>query len=156
MAPLSDLSALSKQLNEATDEANQTLKNFESQLMTLNLGITAEAVIQRTEIPFSNAKSLWPDRVLTSAPCYELMSLGWVKVGGKWGLKLLSEIYQKSETANASDEVIFREAQAISNLSRQNRFLAINNLEKLVAALKEAGDKLLTDVERAKKYTATL
>lgn len=156
MVPLSDLSALSKQINEATEEANQTLINFESQLMKLNLGLPAEAVVQRTDIPLSIAKSLYPDRVQTSAPCYELMSLGWMKVGGKWGLKLLSEILQKSETPNVPDEVIFREAQAVSNLSRQNRFLAINNLEKLVAVLKEAGEKLLKDVEKAKKYTATL
>ena len=154
MVPLSDLSALSEQINEATDEANQTLRDFEAQLMKLNLGIPAEAVIQRTDIPFSIAKSLYPDRVQTSAPCYELMSLAWVKVGGKWGLKLLSEILQKSEGPNVPDEVIFREAQAVSNLSRQNRFLAIKNLEKLVAALKETGDKLLMDVREAKKYIA--
>jgi hypothetical protein len=156
MVPVSDLSALSKQINEATDEANHTLRDFEAQLMRLNLGIQAEAVIQRTEIPLSMAKGIYGDRVLTSAPCYELMSLGWVKVGGKWGLKLLSEILQKSEKPNVPDEVIFREAQSISNLSRQNRFLAINNLEKLVAALKEAGEKLLKDVEKAKEYTAAL
>jgi hypothetical protein len=154
MVPLSDLSALSRQINEATDEANQTLTAFEAQLMRLNLGIPAEVIIRRTEIPFSHAKALYPDNVLTPAPCYELMSLAWVKVGGKWGLKLLSEIHQQSGASNIPDEIIFREAQAVSNLSRQNRFLAINNLEKLVATLKAAGEKLLSDVREAKKYTA--
>lgn len=154
MVPLSDLSALSMQINEATEEANQTLRAFEAQLMKLNLGIYADAVIQRTEIPFSIAKNLYQDKVLTSAPCYELISLAWVKVGGKWGLRILSEIFQKSDNPSNPDEVIFREAQAVSNLSRQNRFLAINNLEKLVVALKKAGEKLLADVRKAKKYTA--
>src|SRR5690606_22948702 len=99
---------------------------------------------------------IYKGRVRTSAPCYELRSLGWVKVGGKWQLNLLSEIFQKSESPNVPDEVIFRESQSVSNLSRQNRVLAINNLEKLVSALKEAGEKLLKDVKKAKEYTATL
>lgn len=156
MVPLSDLSALSEQINKATEEANQTLRGFESHLVNLNLGIPAEAVIRRTEIPIEAAKGIYKDRVRTSAPCYELLSLGWVKVGGKWQLNLLSEIFQKSESPNMPDEVIFRESQFVSNLSRQNRVLAINNLEKLVLALKEAGEKLLNDVEKAKEYTATL
>lgn len=156
MAPVSDLFALSKQINEATEEANQTLRDFESQLMKLNLGISAEAIIKRTEIPFSNAKNVYKDLVRTSDPCYELISLAWAKVDGRWGLKLLSEIYQGPGNLSIPDEVIFSEAQAVSNLSRQNRILAISNLEKLVGAIKEAGEKLVRDVKEAKKFTATL
>jgi hypothetical protein len=156
MAQVSDLFALSKQINEATDEANQTLRDFESQMLKLNLGISAEVIIKRTEIPFSIAKNVYKDYMRTTDPCYELMSLAWAKVDGRWGLKLLSEIFQGPSNLSKPDEVIFSETQAVSNLSRQNRIIAISNLEKLVRAIKEAGEKLVRDVQEAKKFTATL
>lgn len=56
MVPLSDLSALCKQINEA----NQTLRDFETKLLALNIGVPANALISRIDVPMSFVQGMFP------------------------------------------------------------------------------------------------
>lgn len=157
MVPLSDLTALSKQINEATEEANQTLRDFESKLLTLNLGVPADAFISRIDVPLAYAQGLFLGRELsTSGPCYDEMWLSWQKLNGKWQIVVTNRLCQKAAKADEPDHLLREEVRGISNLSREARIKVLSNLEKLVDAIKKSGDKLLGVFAKAKELTATI
>lgn len=157
MVPLSDLTALSKQINEATEEANQTLRDFESKLLALNLGVPADALISRIDVPLNYVQGLFPDRELpTSGPCYDEMWLSWQKLNGKWQIVVSNRLCQKAAKADEQDHLLREEVRGISNLSREARIKVLSNLEKLVDAIKKSGDKLLGVFAKAKELTATI
>jgi|GEM_PF-4950903 len=157
MVPLSDLSALSKQINEATEEANQTLNDFEAKLHKLNLGVPADALISRIDVPMSYVQGLFPGRTLPSnGPCYDEMWLGWHKLNGRWQIVVTNRLCQKATNPEALDELLREEVRGVSNLSREARVKVLSNLEKLVDALKNSGEKLLGVFAKAKEFTATI
>ena len=157
MVPLSDLSALSKQVNQATEEANQILRDFETKLLSLNIGVPANALIGRIDVPISYVQGLFPGRKLpTTGPCYDEMWLGWQKLGGKWQIVVTNRLCQKAVTAEALDELLGEEVRGISNLSRDARIKVISNLEKLVDALKQSGEKLIGAFTKAKELTSAI
>lgn len=157
MVPLSDLSALSKQINEATEEANQTLRDFETKLLALNLGVPADAIISRIDVPLAYVQGLFPGRTLpTNGPCYDEMWLSWQKLNGRWQIVVTNRLCQKAATSEALDELLREEVRGINNLSREARVKVLSNLEKLVEALKKSGDKLLGVFAKAKDFTATI
>ncbi|MBL7557720.1 MAG: hypothetical protein JNM24_17960 [Bdellovibrionaceae bacterium] len=157
MVPLSDLSALSKQINEATEEANQTLRDFETKLLSFNIGVPANALISRIDVPLAYAQGLFPGRPLpTTGPCYDEMWLGWQKLNGKWQIVVTNRLCQKAVASGALDELLFEEVRSINNLSREARIKVLSNLEKLVEALKTSGEKLLGVFSKAKELTATI
>lgn len=157
MVPLSDLSALSKQINEATEEANQTLRDFETKLLALNIGVPADALISRIDVPLSYVQGLFPGQKLSSAsPCYDEMWLSWQKLNGRWQIVVTNRLCQKSLAADSPDDLLRQEARGISNLSREARIKVLNHLEDLVVALKKSGEKLLNVFAKAKDFTANI
>ncbi len=157
MVPLSDLSALSKQINEAAEEANQTLRDFETKLLALNIGVPANTLISQIDVPLSFAQGLFPGRKLPSlGPCYDQMWLGWEKLNGRWQVVLTKRLCQKAVASGALDELLHEEVFGISNMSREARIKVLNHLEDLVVALKKSGEKLLGVFAKAKEYTATI
>lgn len=157
MVPLSDLSALSKQINEATEKANQTLRDFEAKLLALNIGVPADALIGRIDVPLSFVQDLFPGRQLpTTGPCYDEMWLGWQKLNGRWQIVVTNRLCQKAVNSGALDELLKQEVREICHLSREGRIKVLSNLEKLVEALKESGEKLLGVFTKAKEFTAAL
>lgn len=157
MVPLSDLTALSKQINEATEEANQTLRDFEAKLLALNIGVPANALISRIDVPTSFVQGMFPGRKLpTTGPCYDEMWLGWQKLNNRWQVTLTKRLCQKATTQGALDELLQEEVFGINNMSREARIKVLNHLEDLVVALKKSGEKLLGVFSKAKEYTATI
>jgi len=157
MVPLSSLSALSKQINEATEEANQTLRDFETKLLALNIGVPADALISRIDVPLSYVQGLFPGRTLPSnGPCYDEMWLGWHKLNGRWQVVVTNRLCQKDANPEALDNLLREEVRGLSNLSREARIKVLSNLEKLVEALKNSGEKLLDVFVKAKEFTAAL
>ena len=157
MVPLSDLSALSKQINEATEEANHTLRDFEKKLLALNIGVPADALISRIDVPLSFVQDRFPGRKLPSTgPCYDEMWLGWQKLNGRWQIIVTNRLCQKALNSEALDELLEQEVRGISNLSREARIKVLSHLEDLVIALKKSGEKLLGVFAKAKEFTATI
>ncbi len=157
MVPLSDLSALSKQINEATEEANQTLRAFETKLLALNIGVPANTLISRIDVPVTFVQGMFPGRKLpTTGPCYDEMWLGWQKLNNRWQVTLTKRLCQKAVAQGALDELLQEEVFGISNMSREARIKVLNHLEDLVVALKKSGEKLLGVFAKAKEYTATI
>ena len=157
MVPLSDLSALSKQINEATDEANQTLRDFEAKLLALNIGVPADTLIGRIDVPLAVVQEMFPGRKLPSnGACYDEMWLRWQKLNGRWQIVVTNRLCQKAAASHALDELLREEVRGINNLSREGRIKVLSHLEDLVVALKKSGEKLLGVFVKAKEYTATM
>jgi len=146
-ALLKQLSSVSQDLNEASNELSEQIKSIEAALACRKLGVRAWVEMRRR-----------PEREPASdGRVYEFTrvdSLGYDKHQGKWGLLVVS-YYE--ETFDPSD---FEDAKLLRDAPRELRMAAVDLLPKLIQKIGEEASKLAKDVarkaEEAKSIAAVL
>jgi hypothetical protein len=125
-ASLRKLSSLSKNLNEASDALTAELNSVETALNKLKLGVSAWVQIRTEELGSGETG---------------ISSLGYYKLGGKWGLVLYQ--YLDGMQDDSDDGVIpLREAP------RDLRIEAAEKLDDLLEKLAEQASKTTDRVAR--------
>jgi len=145
-ALLKQLSNVSHDLNEASNQLSEQIKNIEAALAAQKLGVRAWVEIRRTPEP----------QEASDGRIYQFTrvdSLGYDKHQGKWGLVVHSWIDEFAD-ANDSDVSFLRDAP------RELRMSAVDALPKLIQEISEQASKLAKEAarkaEQAKHISALL
>ena len=144
---LKQLSSVSQDLNEASNQLSEQIKGIETALASQKLGVRAWVEMRRA-----------PEREKASdGKIYEFTcvdELGYDKHQGKWGL-LVASYYE--ETLDPSD---FENAQLLRDAPRELRMAAVDALPKLIQKIADEASKLAKEVaskaEQAKSIAAVL
>lgn len=135
-APIADLSQLSADLNKASDKATASLKKAEEHFRTLKLGF--EVYLEEQLIPPQTESGPYARTVV--------FHLGWAKIEKGWRL-VIGENHAVADTGEPMGFAV----RPVLDASREVRIAALNQLNKLMAAIKVEGEHLLNVVENASK-----
>lgn len=146
-ALLKQLSSVSQDLNEASNQLSEQIKSIEAALASQKLGVRAWVEMRHT-----------PERDKASdGKIYEITrvdSLGYDKHNGKWGLLVSSWIAEFADPDEEGDLCLLRDAP------RDLRMAAVDALPKLILQIGEEASKLAKEVARkadkAKSLAAVL
>lgn len=154
MSSLSDLSKLSKSLNDESNKVNEVLLDFEEKLVAMNLGV--EAWVTLTEEPYTEELQEGDDR---QVKCLKETELGFGEYCGSYQLLIRYLDYVEDVTQYGNPRWEKREEYGkspIRAVSRQVRVSALENLEKLLDALMVEANRVLKAIERGRKVVDNL
>ncbi|SRR6266568_3912151 len=158
---LKDLSVLSQHLNTVTDELNTALKDIESRLNALSLGVEAWVVKRPLNEEFHES-----GRDETGEPVRgrTAIELGYARLSDGWALVIRSVWYGQElvQTSNShwewsdTGQQSPYDSKPLLRASRTLRAAAVDRIPDLVDALHEAGSKMADAVEKARKISESL
>jgi hypothetical protein len=140
----SQLSSLSRKLNEASDTLSTQITAFESALNELKLGVSAWVVVARWQ-----TDSPWTVDGVVQGTMEEVESIGYGKRKGKWGL-LYSLTYPEIGDPDFDSEMPLRDAPRIE------RIRAIDKLPDLVRELESKASALANEAAEKANQVALL
>lgn len=145
-ALLKQLSTVSQDLNEASNQLSEQIKSIEAALASQKLGVRAWVEMRRT----TESEKASDGRIYGLT---RVDSLGYDKYQGKWGLLVASWIEEVGEPDD-SDVSLLRDAP------RELRMAAVDAFPKLIQQIADEASKLARDVarkaEQAKNIAAVL
>ena len=142
-ALLKQLTTVSQNLNEASNQLSEQIKSIEAALAAQKLGVRAWVELRRT-----------PQREQADdGRTYEITrvdSLGYDKHHGKWGLLVSSWIEEFADPDDEGDVCLLRDAP------RELRMAAVDALPKLILRIGDEASTLAKEVARKAGKAKTL
>lgn len=136
---LKKLTAVSKSLNQASDELSRQISELESTLRELNLGVTAFVTFSKEEIEYK-----MDDGKVYVDHCNQ--DVGYARLNGKWGLSVVTW-YDSNDDPDSMKQMFLREAP------RETRIAAMDKIPELLKALSEQAQKV---TQQASKKAAQI
>lgn len=147
MANLSELSQLSKTLNEQSNQVNELLQNVERKLVEMNLGVEGWVVIgsdRYTETDLHENSIYW---------CAE-SQIGFSQWHDQWKLMFKRVHFERSFDIHGREDWVQRSEDSLRPLlqaSRALRLEAMGHLEELFDALADEAKRVLQGIEKGQK-----
>lgn len=148
MANLSELSSLSKTLNEESNRVNALLLDIEKKLIEMNLGVEAWATIK--EQPYTEGEPGCDDYTHWSADT----QIGFSDWHGEWKLTVRTVHFEEIQDNYGSKEWRERNEgrrQPLLQASRDIRLKAMASLEALFDELVAEAKRVLSGIEKGKQ-----
>lgn len=155
MAPLPELSAISKTLNDESNRVNALLNEFERKLCALNLGveawITDQALTDRRTVETYEQGGELGEMYRS----YD-QQLGFGQIDDRWALVVRTVTFERPSVA--SDWVVLNEGRptALLQASRPIRIAALKLLGALVEALTEEASQVVQSIKTAEQTIENL
>jgi hypothetical protein len=159
MADLRDLSSLSKQLNEGTDQLNHSLQSIQDSLNEMGIGL--EVWLLGDEIAAKHWAAERDDREdPTGRRGRQVTLLGYGRLGDGWALLVRegTEVEQKDQYGNWEyfDLEDLSDPKPLLRASRGTRIAAVPFLQKLIDELEQEAQRAIDNIERARKLADSL
>ncbi len=154
MSSLSDLSKLSKALNDESNKVNEILLDFEKKLVAMNLGVGAWVTLK--EESYTEPVQEGDDREVRRLKVTEL---GFGEWAGGYQLLVRFIDYTESVTSYGNpdwDKGDVYGTRPILGASREIRVIALENLENLLDALMAEANRVLKAIEKGRKIVDNL
>ncbi len=154
MANLSDLSKLSKALNDESNKVNEILLDFEKKLVAMNLGV--EAWVTLKEESYSEEIQEGDDR---QVKCLKVTQLGFGEWSGEYQLLIKFIDFMETVTPYGNPDWDTRQEygkRPIRGASREIRVMALENLENLLDALMAEANRVLSAIKKGRKIVDNL
>jgi hypothetical protein len=159
MSDLKDLEPLSKRLNAASNELNQTLQTIQDRLNALGIGL--EVWVSVHPLAESDYRDVLDDN---SEPTrfreFVRQELGYGRLGDGWALLVRSRRYVEGPNEfNVKDTEVYEDdtdPRPLLKASRELRVAAVPLLPKLVEAIEREAKVVIERVEQAKKIADSL
>jgi len=151
MAPLPELSAISKTLNDESNRVNALLNEFERKLCALNLGVEAwvtdQALTDRRVIETFEKYSGEEGELYRS---YD-RQLGFGQIDDRWALVVRTVTFERPSMG--SDWVMLSEGRptALLQAARPIRVAALKTLDALVETLTEEAKQVVQSIKAAEQ-----
>ena len=144
---LAQLAQLAQTLNEQTDAYTESLKQLESKLRQMNLGVEAWVPLKETRM------SGTPDRDSSMRTL-----LGYAKTSEGWGfavrdVRIERGFFEGDESCPWENGYSEGEPKLLMKSSRELRILAAGQIGELLTALKAVGDEAVKAVYEARLLT---
>lgn len=131
---LKELTAVSKSLNQASDELSRQISELESALRELNLGVSAFVPFSKEPIEYK-----MDDGKVYVDHCNQ--DVGYHRLNGKWGL-IVSTWYDSNDDPDTVKQTFLREAP------REIRLVAMDKIPDLLKALSEEAQKVTQEATK--------
>ena len=154
MANLSDLTKLSKQLNEESNQVNQVLQNFEQKLNDMNLGVEAWLNPGAHNLPALRSRPYEDNGQFLE----EIEVLGFGRFGQRYALLFKTQCWKRRGDGQDPEWDLVSEgpARPLLQASRELRIRALDQLETLLGEIKIQGEKILEQIDKGRKIVDNL
>ena len=155
---LRELITTAPRLNESSDSLNSILTQINEQLNQLNIGLS-----EWLEGPPLTNRGIEPSGYLRKQHVYSVEEkeiLGYAKLKNGWGLAVqnvtLVHGYFEGDKNCPFTNVVEGEIRPLLNCSRDIRSRSIELLPDLFKLLKEKAEKVIEDIDKAKKFASEI
>lgn len=161
MGDLKDLEPLSKRLNAATDQLNQSLQIIQDKLNALGVGV--EVWLEGDSLAESEWRDILGDFEEPSGRReFDADELGYARLGDQWALVVRRRRYVEGNpqglvgALDAYEDAPMTDRKPLLRAARHLRIAAVDLIPKLIDAIKDQAQNALDRIEQAKKIADSL
>jgi len=151
---ISELSDLSRRLNNQSEKLNSIISAFDQELGALNLGVE----VWLEDEPMETSKILHRRGEQDEDVTYqEGKVLGYCRIGSQWALALKTCWHDFVEDGSGIEPTTVADSETpLLKASRETRIKALELLPKLLDKMKTRADEMLGAIDQAQKIAAAL